>query len=241
MPQFPIGRLTRDQIVQRALRKSGNTTLGNAPTYEAQIWLNQLLFDLYTQYPLPYQCAETTLALSGLTFTLPSDFLQSVDDSSLAVTTLNGTPTYQLVREVSRREYEDYKGPGTATASVPLLWHADRNAGVGRIYPDPSPNAAIALFRYVYLPADIAIDPSGDATVPIFPYADFLIQALFTEILRYEQDGRANGELQIRELMLQNILNRATPLRAIESTIPLDPNVFDRVSGGRRDWGDWGW
>ena len=46
MASLPTGRLTRKQIVDLSCRRAGNTQLAAGPNYDAQTWLNQILYDL---------------------------------------------------------------------------------------------------------------------------------------------------------------------------------------------------
>ena len=108
----------------------------------------------------------------------------------------------------------------------PRIWHADRNAGVARFFPDPSGNTITATLRYQALPADIPVDTSGDASVPWFLSPWYLVQELFVRILEFEADGRADAEREKANRMLEKVRQAAKPLRAQEPVIPLDPQVF---------------
>ena len=107
------------------------------------------------------------------------------------------------------------------------------------IYPSIS-TTCTANLTYYFLPAQIAIDPTGDSVVPTFPWHDYLIQALFVATLEYEMDGRADTEGQKREGMLSRIRNIANPSRVSDPIIPLDPQVFGTPFRDDINWG-WGW
>src|SRR5438477_6806028 len=144
MPVVPTGRLTRAQIVSLALRKAGNTALGvNSATAgaDAQTWLNQILFDLYSQYNWPFLNTSAALVLTSAQFTLPSDFLKAVDDYSLEVQTANGVAQQFFIMEVDRATFEAAsfaQQANTSALGLPRLWTADRNLGVGYLFPDPT-------------------------------------------------------------------------------------------------------
>src|SRR5438309_3840 len=56
MPSLPPGRLTFGQIRNFALRKAGN----RAVIDDANIWLTQLLFELYVEWEWPFLMAVAT-------------------------------------------------------------------------------------------------------------------------------------------------------------------------------------
>lgn len=226
MALSPAARFTRKQIVDRALRRAGNTQLANGPEFEAQLWLNQILFDIYTLYDWPM--LQTTVAMTlNADITLPTDFAKTLDDNALVINTIDSSPVYRVIQQVDRETYDRVKGPGTATGQ-PMVWFCDLNTSTGRIWPLASGQSVSGTLRYQSLPADIAIDLTGDSVIPTFPWHDFLIQALYTYTLEYENDGRAQAEVQKREAFLAKILKAAHPSRSGPSTIPLDPQVFSQ-------------
>src|SRR5437867_3763973 len=116
MPTLPAGRLTRKQVVDLALRRAGNTQLAAAPNFDAQTWLNQILYDLAAEWSWPTLMTTTTVAITGPTFSLPADFLKAQDDAGLILTTINGGSQRISVDEVSR------PGPLRADARVRGRW-----------------------------------------------------------------------------------------------------------------------
>src|SRR2546426_2660291 len=228
MAQLPAGRLTRGTIVSLALRKAGNTQLAVGPTYDAQTWLNQILSDLATEWSWPILMTSTPVSITGPTFSLPADFLKAQDDAGIVLTSIDGGAQRIFLDEVDRftLEVSQPSSPG-GIGGFPRLWHADRNAGLGLVFPDPTGHVCLGTLRYQFEPADIAVDPTGDATVPWFPWPFYLVQALYVQTLAFEADGRGNAETLKPDDMLQKIRKAAKPLRAQEPVTPLDPQVFD--------------
>lgn len=242
---IPTGQLTRKQIIDRALRKVGNTALGTAPDYEAQLWLNQILYDVYTQYDWPF-CRSTVTGLSltgssfsvsGAPFVSGEQFLHPAHDVALIVTAVDGTAQGALVREIDRRQFEiiTAMNPGV-TGTVPEVFCVQQEASTVKVYPSVSGHTVTLSLTYFFLPASIAIDTTGDSTIPTFPWADYLIQAVFSTALDYEMDGRAATEMLKKEAMLSKILKIAFPSRAGEPTIPLDTQVFGSPFRGDAGW-----
>lgn len=231
MPQLPTGQLTRKGIVDRALRKAGNSALSAGPTYEAQIWLNNILFDLYTTYTWPFLRTSTPVDLSTGTITLPADFLQTYNDTALIVTAVGGTPTFKRLQEVDQELFLQLDRTGTVRGT-PSAWTIDRTQGVAYCTPAPDAVAYTGILYYQRLPTLIPIDGTGDSLIPTFPWSDFLIQALYVAALEYESDGRSDTEAVKREQLLSRIVNRANPLRSQSPVIPLDPQVFSSTFNG---------
>ena len=236
-----IGQLTRKSIVDRACRRAGNTALSQAPDYEAQIWLNQILSDLYVQFDWPFLILTQSVSLSGLSFflgnldTAVGSFTRPAHDLGLVVTAIDGAPSSGLIREVDRRTFDYLSGMNsTATALVPDVYTINYQNNYILFYPTIS-STITANFSHYVQPAALPIDTSGDSLIPTFPWSDYLIQALFVAVLEYEMDGRANSEAEKRELMLQRIRNITLPSRSAEPTIPLDVNVFSMPFRGEDD------
>lgn len=230
----PTGRLTRGQIVSLATRKAGNTALGantaSPPVTDAQTWLNQILFDLASQYNWPTLNASATLIITSAQFSLPSDFLKSVDDYSFKIASINNQAVQFFVQEVDRATFD---AASFATANIPAtgigqpqIWTADRNLGVGLMFPDPTGNTLACVLRYQQLPPDIPVDPSGDNTITWFPWPFLLVQGLVVQIMEFEMDPRVTNEREKYERMLEGVRQAAQPLRAQEPLIPLDTVLF---------------
>ncbi len=218
MAQIPPGRLTRQQIRDRALTAAGNRSLDA----EAVTWLSSRLYDLATLWDWPFLNTATTVAL-GRVFALPADYYQAQDDEALQITTLDGRPFFATVRETDRATIETVLGLERAPGQVPRLWHADLTTGTGRCAPDPTGRAVTAQLRYRFVPAEPSDEPND---VPWFPWDRYLVQAIFVDALRHEQDSRADTEEMKLEAQFTRIRRSAVPLRSQSLTIPHDPSVF---------------
>jgi hypothetical protein len=237
---IPVGRLTRGEILRSALQRAGNMMLLATPQTGApaiaRVKLNRILESLYNEYDWPFLWTQAPVTI-GATFGLPPDFLQSRDDWGLSYVSVDGIR--HGVAEVDQYTF-DTRGRNTRAVSAhPLMWTADRVQGIGRTYPVPD-TALSATLHYKFLPADL--DPldtvTYDAEIPLFPWSDFLIDAVYQWALDYEQDPRAMGWAQLLGARLAALRGTAIPPRAKERTLPLDPQVFD--TGPRRS-GWWGW
>lgn len=218
MAQIPTGLLTRAQIIDHALRRAGNTK--PSVRTDAITGLNQILYDLYTQFEWPFLNTTATVTL-GSTFTLPSDFLQSQDDTGLQITIINGQPVRFPMHEVDRGQLEAQ----VPTTGTPLLWHADRLAGLGRVWPTPDAQAYVAMLRYKKLPPAL----TSDSDIPVFPWHSTLIQAVYVWALEYDSDPRSVQESGRYDMMLSRLRQTSSPLRSQSAVVPLDPQVFGPV------------
>lgn len=243
---IPVGQFTRKQIIDRALRKVGNTALGTSPDYEAQLWLNQILFDIYSQYDWPFcRGTVTDQLLTGNSFSVTTaayitaagaGFLRPAHDVAMVVTAINGLPQGALVREVDRRQFEIVTAlNATVTGTIPEIFCVYQEAGIVKVYPTVSTSVTFSL-TYFFMPATIAIDTTGDSSIPLFPWADYLIQCVFATALDYEMDGRASTEMIKKEAMLTKILKIAFPSRSGEPTIPLDTQIFGSPFRNEVEW-----
>src|SRR2546430_2116100 len=210
MPTIPVGRLTRAQIVLLATRKAGNTQLGaNSATEgaDAQTILNQLLYDLATQYNWPLLNVSATLTLTSATFSLPSDFLKAANDYSLQIFTIDQQAQQFFILEVDRATFDaaSFASQAGPVAGIPRIWTADRSAGTGSLFPDPTGHVMSAVLRYQQAPVDIDVTTAGDATVPWFPWSMVLVQGLYAYILEFEADGRADMERAKFDKMLEGV------------------------------------
>src|SRR5947199_1119917 len=214
MATIPVGRLTRGQIVDLATRKAGNTQLA----VDARTILNQLLYDLATQYNWPMLNVSATLVLNASQFSLPSDFLKAANDFSLQVLTINGQPQQFFILEVDRATFDaaSFASQAGPVSGMPRLWTADRSANVGILFPDPTGMVLSAVLRYQQSPVDIPLDASSDGVIPWLPWSMLLVQGLYAYILEYEADGRADLERTKFDKMLEGIRQAAQPLRAQE-------------------------
>jgi hypothetical protein len=233
---IPTGRLTFQQIRDLAVRQAGNPQLGQPLTTgpsPATIFLTQILYDLYTQYEWPFLFKTVTLNLVTDSFALPDDFYESQDDNALIVLQSNGLQQAQVVIEVAADEF--YGMAATqAVGNIPYYWTADRQNFVGLLFPNCIGNTNTAQFRYRAIPAVETTPPLTqdetviNAIVPVFPWANYLMQSLLVMCLQYERDPRYDMEVQKLEMMRKQVLQGSSVFRASSATIPLDPDVFRR-------------
>lgn len=243
MATVPTGQLSISQIIGLATRKAANPqlavqSLSTVPS-DAHMYLVMYLYQLYTTFDWPFLYTSATLNLVGSQFTLPTDFLQAQDDTSFLVTTVNGQPTQQFVQEYARDTFAIFATDLQTTGGSPLAWTADRNAGVGLLFPNLGVNTATATLRYKMLPSADTVFPTTAAeiaaqlaVIPTFPWASFLVHANFTDCLIYEKDSRAESAVMLRESMLASIRSGAETLRSQSPVIPLDSEVFSQPFQG---------
>lgn len=224
------GNLTRKQIVDRALRKAGNTALASSPDYDAQTWLGQILFDLYMGYRWPWLEAATTITLNDTTTALSVSFGKPIGDDSFTVQTINGVSSPQVIRFADSEAFQRLLDLNPTTTGVPQVWtlvYSTTNSSPSvQVWPNPIGAGVTAQLRFQSMPAEIPVDTTGDSTIPTFPWHDYLIQALYVAALEYEFDSRSTTESQKRELMLDRVCKATFPLRSQTNEIPLDRSVF---------------
>lgn len=225
----PAGRLTRGTIIDHALKRVGNTKL----TSLARVRLNLVLDDLYIQHEWPFLNITSTQTISGATFALPSDFLKTQDDDALTITVADGNDVKWVVRELSRKKFEQRSIPADATATAPKIWHPDRQADVGRVWPLPLSSVTASL-RYKQRPAAVDVTDTNtyDADVPTFPYHSYLIDIMYAWGLSYDENPGAAEAFRVAQLELDRTLANAIPFRAQDPVVPLDPDVFSAPFSG---------
>ena len=236
MPTTPPGRYTRQRIRDLALNRAGNRALDA----DATDFLSQHLFELYTLADWPFLYVAAGLTITARTCDLPEDFVSCVDDHALQILSNDGNPTPStFALEVSPEELAARSGPGMQSGSPPLLFAVSRSDNTVGFYPDPTGHTVAALLRYKRLPPEP--DPADEPTdIPVFPYHNYLVQAVYVFALEHERDARAQQEAQNRDTLLAAIRRGASPLRAQRADIPLDPERFRTPYRGGSGWRD-GW
>ena len=233
MPTLPSGRYTRQRIRDMALNRAGNRALDA----DATDFLSQHLFELYTLADWPFLYVTASLTISGPTFALPADFHTPQDDQALQVLAIDGTPQSGVaVLEVDPERMAMYQAT-TGQGVPPRMWSVSRSSATGQVFPDPSGHAIAVSLRYRRLPPEpTAVNEPSD--IPVFPYHNYLVQAVYVFALEHERDARALPEAGVRDTLLQAIRRGATPLRSQRADIPLDPMVFGTPFRGdpRRYW-----
>jgi hypothetical protein len=233
MPTIPPGRYTRQRIRDLALNRAGNRALDA----DATDFLSQHLYELYTLADWPFLYVSASLTITGSTVALPADFVTTVDDHALQILSNDGSPTPNtFALELSPEDLAARSGPGMQAGSPPLYFAVSRSDTTASFFPDPSGHNVQALLRYKRLPPEpLPSDEPND--IPVFPYHNYLVQAVFVFALEHERDARAQQEAQNRDTLMASIRRGAAPLRSQRGDIPLDPQVF------RSPWRGWsgGW
>lgn len=209
---------------ERLLLSTGSSYLGADPA-PARVKLNRILEDLYRDWDWPFLWTEAPVQF-GASFPLPEDFDRAEDDWALSWGEQGSrcwaAQVDRAAFEVRSRNLEAAPGGG------PLIWSVDYATGVARVWPTPD-HTIVATLRYKFQPvlADPQIDPVGfDETIPLFPWADYLMDAVFAWAQEYEQDPRYVQTMQINDEKLKRIRATAIPARSRQSVVPLDPQVF---------------
>jgi len=219
MPTTPAGRYTRQRIRELALNRAGNRQLDR----DATDFLAQHLFELYTLADWPFLYTEAALDLGGRVFPLPDDFNAPQDERALRLVALDGVDRPGGV--VALLDPDRFDSCATSGTGPPAYWMVDRSANVGVCSPDPSGRGARAVLRYKrWVPDPSTADEPAD--VPVFPWHNYLVQAVYVFALEHERDPRALPEAQVRDNLLGMIRRGAFPLQAQRPDIPLDPFVF---------------
>jgi hypothetical protein len=218
-------RMTRLEIINQALQRSGNNT--DSLRKQARIKLNRILQDLYLKWDWPFlwATAAVTLPPAG-TFPVPLDFIKTEDDQALLVESAGGTSYHLPLQELDHLAFTQVARPG-AEATLPRVWTLDYTQRLGLVWPRPVATCAATL-RYKFLPPDVPVTTVADydANVPTFPWDAYLSDCVLQWAMEYEADPRANDQLMKNREQLGLIRGATWPERSYRSTIPLDPTVF---------------
>ena len=222
MPTIPPGRYTRKRIRDLALNRAGNRALDA----DATDFLSQHLFELYTLADWPFLYVTAPLTVTGPTVALPDDFVTATDDHAFQVLAVDGSPTPDtFIAEVSPELLAVYSGPGMARGGPPSYYAVSRSDTTASFAPDPSGHTISATIRYRRLPPEpLPADEPND--IPVFPYHNYLVQAVYVYALEHERDARAQAEAGVRDNLLTMIRRGAAPLHSQRADIPLNPGVF---------------
>ena len=225
MPTIPPGRYTRQRIRDLALNRAGNRALDA----DAKDFLAQHLYELYTLADWPFLYVSAPLAITGASVALPDDFVTPQDDYAMQIVAVDGTPQNAFVLEVAPEQVAAY--PTGTGGGIPAVWAVSRSDTTALFAPDPGGRRLDAILRYRRLPPE-PLPAEEPADVPVFPYHNYLVQAVFVFALEHERDARAPGEAANRDNLLGLIRRGASPVRSQRADIPLDPLVFGRPFQG---------
>lgn len=222
MPTIPPGRYTRQKIRDLALNRAGNRALDA----DARDFLSQHLFELYTLADWPFLYVSAPLTVTSGSVALPDDFVTPQDDHAMQLVAIDGQPQANaFVLEVAPEQLAAYGTAGTMAGGVPEVWAVSRSDTTALFAPDPGGRRIDAVVRYRRLPPEPAPnDEPGD--VPVFPYHNYLVQAVYVFALEHERDSRALQEAGVRDNLMAMIRRGASPVRSQGASIPLDPLVF---------------
>jgi hypothetical protein len=221
MPTLPPGRYTRQRIRDLALNRAGNRALDA----EAKDWLAQHLFELYTLADWPFLYVSAGVTITGPIFALPDDFVTPQDDHAFEVVAVDGTPAGgTFVAEVAP-ELLAAQAAGGGLGIPPVCWSVSRSDTTGRVFPDPAGHTVTATLRYRRLPPEPS-PPNEPSDIPVFPYHNYLVQAVYVFALEHERDARAPQAAAVRDNLFQVIRRGAAPVRSQRGDIPLDPLIF---------------
>jgi hypothetical protein len=211
------------------LNRAGNRALDA----DAAAFLAQHLFELYTLADWPFLYVSAPLAVTGATVALPVDFVTAQDDHAFQILAVDGAPQANCFAvEVSPEQMAAMAPPaGSTSGGVPTYWAVSRSDTSATVAPDPTGRRIDVLLRYKRLPPEPApMDEPAD--VPVFPYHNYLVQAVYVFALEHERDARALQEAGVRDNLLAMIRRGAAPVRSQRADIPLDPLVFGRPFRG---------
>jgi len=229
VPTIPPGRYTRQKIRDLALNRAGNRALDA----DAADFLAQHLFELYTLADWPFLYVSAPLVLTGATVDLPVDFVTPQDDHAFQIVAIDGAPQANCFAvEVAPEQLAACAAPAGATShGVPTYWAVSRSDTTATVAPDPTGRRIDVLLRYRRLPPE-PLPADEPADVPVFPYHNYLVQAVYTFALEHERDARALQEAGVRDNLLTMIRRGASPIRSQRADIPLDPLIFGRPFRG---------
>lgn len=223
MPTLPPGRYTRQRIRDLALNRAGNRALDA----EARDWLAQHLFELYTLADWPFLYVAAGVTFTGPTFALPDDFITPQDDHALEVVAVDGVVQGggAFVTEVSPELLAAQGSGSSATGAPPLYWSVSRSDRTGHVFPDPGGRVITGTLRYRRLPPDpLPAEEPND--VPVFPFHNYLVQAVYVFALEHERDARAPAAAAVRDQLMAAIRRGTAPIHSQRTDIPLDPLIF---------------
>lgn len=237
-------RWTRGRILTQALERAGNTKILALARDE----LNRLLEDLYAQWEWPflYTITDVVIATNGL-FDLPENFIKCEDEFSLQILPSSGlVDRYTPIREIDIQTM-DRVYDGVTQSTYPNCWAVDASTRGGVAWPMPLEALPCRLI-HKFLPADMPTTPTADydADIPLFPYGNYLANAMYVWALEYDENPLATTMAAKLRLEFENLRNTAIPDKPVPRQILLDPDVFaertfipeDWWFAGRRWWWD---
>jgi hypothetical protein len=224
-----MNRLTRDQILIRALDLADSAVLDNHDRPAATIvstaftigWLQEALDYFAKKFPFSQDITSTPISItaSSTSFALPSDFVLDYK---------NGIVLDSDQGRMQRRGLSYLLGISTSSTGTPRFYSVRGSTVEFRF---KASQAFTGTLWYYKLPAVLAA-----ADVPAFPDDSVLTDYVWLKCQEYHRvvqtgTARAYADKIIKELQASGIGNEAE-----EDQIELDPNYARELPVGATDW-----
>ena len=131
---------------------------------------------------------------------------------------------------------------GVTTTNIPRVWAVNASDRTGNVYPPPIEQVAAEL-RYKFLPPD---QPTSDtdqtiiaaytASIPLFPFGQYLADAMTLWAYEYDENPAAIPWRAIIRASFEEIRNAAIPSKPVPRQIELDDDVFRSGTFEPEDW-----
>ena len=184
---------TPNQLISDALKLLGNETLTN----EAEVWLNNILADLYNDDRWPFQekSASGSITAGSDSIALPTDFGDFWDRNGLRIVDSSGNRSRIITLDTD--SFDLMFQPNVT--GMPQYARIDWNLLTWQPFPTPDINYSW-LLRYKQVPVPIT---DFDLDTILYPDDSTITQALFVRGLQFEDDDRYAGELAILDKMIK--------------------------------------
>ena len=227
-----MGTLTRGQIVTEGLLLAGNANL----TTRANQWLNSWLRSHYRSWPWPFliRRAQNITLNAGATSLLVgggnngiTEQVQRLYDPVYVYTADKKSRTIARIRSVVAGpvDMDESALDPTQNTGMPAYFKVRSGTtwGTWQLEPYPYPNQTYNIaFDYLIQPADI----TSDATVPIYPNDQTMIQAVVAWASRYMKLEGAGGELELLSAMGSDDWLKYGEVPGINDQLQLDGASF---------------
>jgi hypothetical protein len=227
-----MGSLTRGQIVTEGLLLAGNANL----TTRANQWLNSWLRSHYRSWPWPFliRRAQNITLSAGATSLLVGGgnngiteqvqrlydpvYVYTADKKSRAIARIRSVIAGPVDMDESVLDPADNRGmPQYFKVRSNTVW------GTWQLEPYPYADQTYSLaFDYLIQPADI----TSDATVPVYPNDQTMIQAVVAWASRYMKLESAGGELELLSAMGSDDRLKYGEVPGINDQLKLDGASF---------------
>jgi hypothetical protein len=220
--------LTQSQLIQYAGKRAGNESLA---TFAAD-WLNNIIDTLAQNYKFPELEKTTTGTLTGHgtttpstldTISLPADFGDLFDVHSLVLIDSNGTRN--TLTPQTTDWFDNISSPLILGQPNSAIFDLDAKTWT----PFPLPELTYTWrIRYRAKPSRL----SSDTTIP-FASDDIFIQALYVQILQYEDDQRYPQEYGVLQSMIGRYLAGYNKSPIKSKSMRLNADAFRNIQNQR--------